>query len=218
MLKADLHVHTRYSIDCYMSLSTLITTCEKKDITCIAVTDHGTTKGARELSKSAPFKVVIGEEILTPHGEIMGLFLQYDIQDKITVEEAIKQIRQQGGLICIPHPFDKFRPSAFRDGRMLEYAADQSDIIEVFNSRSLFPGTEGKARDLAKRHGKLMSAGTDAHSSLEIGYTYVEMDDFNTTEEFLLSLSHGTICGKKTSPFLHILSTTARLAKNNTKV
>jgi len=217
LLKADLHVHTKYSVDSYMSFEQLIKACQNKGINCIAVADHGTTKAARELSKIAPLKIIVCEEILTPYGEIMGLFLKEDIPHKLTVDEAIKQIRAQGGLICIPHPYDKVRPSAFRDYKMLESIADQVDIIEVFNSRNMYPGIEAKARDFALRHHKVISAGTDAHSPSEMGYAYVEMNDFNNKEEYLISLAQGKLYGRKSSPLIHLLSTTARLRKQKSK-
>lgn len=215
MIKADLHVHTKHSVDSNMSYDQLIAACQKKGIDCVAVADHGTTRGARELSEIAPFKIIICEEVLTPYGEIMGMFLQEDIPNKIPVEETIRLIRQQGGLICIPHPYDRVRPSALRNPSVLEATAAMADIIEVFNSRSLWPGIEKKARALAARNHKLISAGTDAHSPLEIGYAYVEMADFNSKEEFMAALSGGKLYGKKSSPLIHLISTTARLRKQN---
>lgn len=215
MIKADLHVHTRHSADSYMSYQQLIDACRCKGINCIAVADHGTTLGAREMSKIAPFKVIVCEEVRTPYGEIMGMFLHEDIPDKISVDEAIKHIRGQGGLVCIPHPYDRVRPSAFRDEKMLEEVADRVDIIEVFNSRSLFPGAEKKARSLARRHGKLISYGSDGHSPSEIGYAFVEMPDFDTPQEFLTSLAAATFHGRKSSPLVHLITTTARLGKRS---
>jgi predicted metal-dependent phosphoesterase TrpH len=213
LIKADLHVHTKHSADSYMSYQQLISACQSKGINCIAVADHGTTLGAREISKIAPFKVIICEEVRTPYGEIMGMFLQEDIPDKIPVDEAIKHIRDQGGLICIPHPYDRVRPSAFRDGKMLEEVVDRVDIIEVFNARSLFPGAERKALSLARRHGKLISYGSDGHSPSEIGYAYAEMPDFNSPQEFLISLAGATFHGRKSSPLIHLITTTARMGK-----
>jgi predicted metal-dependent phosphoesterase TrpH len=145
----------------------------------------------------------------------MGMFLNEDIPDKISVEETIRLIRQQGGLICIPHPYDRVRPSAFRDERMLEITAEAADIVEVFNSRSLYPGIGKKARNLALRHRKIMSVGSDAHSPPEIGCSYVEMDDFNSKEEFLTALSQAKLFERKSSPLIHLISTTARLRKHN---
>ena len=214
MIKADLHVHTMRSIDSYMTYQQLIEACQAKGINCIAVADHGTTLGAREMSGIAPFKIIICEEVRTPYGEIMGMFLHEDIPDRIPVDEAIRRIREQGGLVCIPHPYDLVRPSAFRNEKALQSVADKADIIEVYNSRSLFPGTEKKARALALQHGKLISAGSDAHSPSEIGYAIVEMQDFNGPREFLASLKDAVIHSRKSSPLIHFLSVTARLDKN----
>ena len=215
MIRADLHVHTWHSVDSYMSYDQLIDACQKKGINCAAIADHGTTRGARDLSKIAPFKIIICEEVLTPYGEIMGMFLQEDIPYKCPVEETIKRIRDQGGLICIPHPYDMVRPSAFRNRAKLEVVAEQADIIEVFNARSLFPGSEKKSRDLAERHHKIMSCGSDAHSPQEIAYATVEMVDFTTKEEFLSSLSAGKLVCTKSSPLVHLITTTARFRKQS---
>jgi predicted metal-dependent phosphoesterase TrpH len=200
-----------------MSYEQLIKACQKKSINCVALSDHGTTRGARDLSKIAPFKVIICEEVLTPFGEIMGMFLKEDIPNKISVEETLNLIREQDGLVCIPHPFDMVRPSAFRNMKKLESIMDNIDIIEVFNSRSLYPGIGKKAVDLAQRYHKTMSAGTDAHSPAEIGYVCIDMEDFNTSGEFLASLSKAKITGRKSSPLIHLVSTTARLRKQNNK-
>jgi predicted metal-dependent phosphoesterase TrpH len=213
LVRADLHVHTEYSVDSAMSFEQLIGACQRKGINCVAVADHGTTRGARELSKIAPFKVIVCEEVLTPYGEIMGMFLQEDLPARMALEDALGRIRDQGGLICIPHPFDRIRPSAFRNAVMLESIADRVDVIEVFNARSMYPGIESKARQLALKHNKAISSGTDAHSPLEIGYAYVDMDDFASKEGFLTSLGNGTLHGRKSSPLIHIISTTARLRK-----
>jgi len=217
LIKADLHVHTKHSVDSNMSYDQIIKACLQKGINCIAIADHGTTKGAREISEIAPFKVIISEEVLTPYGEIMGMFLKEDIPNKITVEKTIRLIRDQGGLVCIPHPFDRVRPSAFRDMVKLESLADEADIIEVFNARSLFPGAEKKARELAIKYNKPVSAGSDAHSPMEIGYAYLEMPDFNSKEEFLSSLRNARLYGRKSSPLIHLISTAARIKKKSHK-
>ena len=217
MLKADLHVHSYRSIDSSMSYEQLIKACQHKGITCIAVADHGTTLGARELSRIAPLKIIICEEIMTPFGEIMGMFLKEDIPDRIPVMETLHRIKEQDGLVCIPHPFDLARPSAFRNLKEMENIMDSIDIIEVFNSRSLYPAADKKAAALAKRYRKVMSAGTDAHSPSEIGYVNIEMKDFNNSAEFLTSLSTARISGKKSNILVHLLSTRARLGKQNQK-
>jgi predicted metal-dependent phosphoesterase TrpH len=147
----------------------------------------------------------------------MGMFLHEDIPDRISVDETVKRIRDQGGLVCIPHPYDMVRPSAFRNNKVLEKLADNVDIIEVYNSRSLFPGTEKRALSLAQRHGALVSAGSDAHSPSELGYAIVEMQDFNSPQEFLTSLKNATIHARKSSVLIHLLSVSARVDKNINK-
>ena len=133
MLKVDLHIHTNYSIDSYNSLDGVINRCLELGINCIAVCDHGTAEGAIKLKAIAPFTVIIAEEILTPDGEIMGMFLKETIPSGISVAETISQIRAQGGLVCIPHPFDRYRPTAIKNDILLEIAdqIDKTKFIKV---------------------------------------------------------------------------------------
>jgi predicted metal-dependent phosphoesterase TrpH len=210
LLKADLHIHTRYSMDCETPLDKIISRCLELGINCIAVADHGTAAGALEMQKIAPFKVIVAEEILTTHGEIMGMFLKETITSGITPQEAVRRIREQGGLVNIPHPFETIRGSALKDGMINEIAPD-IDLMEVLNSRSPFPSNTKKARAFAAAHGIPGGAGSDAHSIFEIGKAYVEMPDFNTPEEFLKAVAQGTIYGKRSGIFVHFLSLRARL-------
>ena len=212
MLKADLHIHTKYSIDCNNSLDGVIDRCLELGINCIAVCDHGTADGAIKLKAIAPFTVIVAEEILTPDGEIMGMFLKETIPSGISVTEAVSQIKAQGALVCIPHPFDRFRPSALR-GNVPESIADQVDIVEVFNARTLPYQNMNRPRNFAREHNILQGAGSDAHTLSEIGNAYVEMPEFNGQEEFVKSLSQGKIYGKRTNPFVHFISLGNRLKK-----
>jgi predicted metal-dependent phosphoesterase TrpH len=212
MLKADLHIHTCYSMDCDTSLEQVIAQCTKLGIECVAIADHGTIQGALKLKEIAPFKVIVAEEILTPSGEIMGMFLTEEIPSNISSDEAIARIREQNGLICIPHPYDRFRISALK-GKALENIVPFADIIEVFNARTLTPGCTKKAQKLVIKHGKLASAGSDAHSPNEIGIAYVEIPEFNDKAGFLQSLAQGKIVGNKASPLVHFTSTSNKLGK-----
>jgi len=212
LLKADLHIHTSYSMDCNTPLPQVINRCLKVGINCIAIADHGTAEGALKAQSLAPFPVIVAEEILTPHGEIMGMFLKDTIPSGLSVEQTISRIRAQGGLVCIPHPFDTFRGSAL-DVRILEELAEQIDIIEVFNSRSPFASASTKALMFAQKHGIPGSAGSDAHTLHEIGNAYVEMPEFNGKDDFLQALAKGKILGHRTSPLVHFASAWARLRK-----
>ena len=212
MLKADLHIHTSYSMDCDMSLEQVINRCLKIGINCIAIADHGTTEGALKIQSMAPFTVIVAEEILTPHGEITGMFLEETIPSGLSVEQTISRIRAQGALICIPHPFDTFRQSALGNN-IIEKISEQIDIIEVFNSRAFLPQDSAKALAFALKHGIAKSAGSDAHTLYEIGNTYVQMPEFNGKDDFLQALEKGKISGHRTNPLVHFASVWTRLKK-----
>jgi len=212
LIKADLHIHTAYSMDCAMPLEQIIARCLEVGVNCLAVTDHDTIAGALKLKEMAPFHVIVGEEILTTDGEIIGLFLSQEVPSKLSLEETIARIKAQEGLVCIPHPYDRLRFSAFRN-QVFEDIMPEVDIIEVFNARSLSPGSSAKAWQLVKKYGKLASAGSDAHTPAEIGNACVEMPEFNSQDEFLKSLANGKISGSKSNPTVHFASTWARLKK-----
>jgi len=215
MLKADFHIHTEYSMDCDMSLDLVIERCLEKGLNCIAIADHGTTDGALKMQSQAPFKVIVAEEILTPNGEIMGMFLRETIPSGQSVEKTISEIRSQDGLVCIPHPFDNLRPSAL-GGKIVSDIAEYIDIIEVFNARAILKRHTTQAKTFARKHIIPGSAGSDAHTPQEIGNAYVEMPDFNSKEEFLQSLTKGKIVGRRSNPLVHFNSL-ANTLKNHFK-
>ena len=210
MIKADLHVHTCYSMDCLTPLEQIVERCLELGINCIAVADHNTVAGALKLREFAPFKVIVAEEILTPVGEIMGLFLSEAVSRGLSPQETISRIRSQGGLVAIPHPFGR---SPFRHYKELTSTEviSQVDIIETFNSRTPFSSSIARAQKLAEEQGKAASAGSDAHTLGEIGRAYVEMPEFNGSDDFLNYLAQGKIFGQKSSYLAHFASTWARI-------
>ena len=212
MLKADLHVHTTYSVDCATPLEKIIDRCLDIGINCLAIADHGTIAGALKLKEIAPFTVIVAEEIMTPHGEIMGMFLSEEIPQKLSPEETVARIKAQDGLVCIPHPYDTMRLSAFKN-HGLEAIIQEVDIIEVFNSRSLSPKGSARAKRLAKKYNKFQGAGSDAHTLHEIGNAYVELPDFGGKDDFLNSLAKGRIFGRRSNPSVHFASTWYKFKK-----
>ena len=214
MVKADLHIHTQYSMDCQMPLEKIIKRCQELEINCIAIADHGTTEGALKMQKLAPpsLKIIVAEEILTTQGEIMGMFLKETIPSGkgITPGEAVKLIRAQDGLVNIPHPFETIRGSALKD-RFIDEIVKDIDLMEVLNSRSPFPANSNKARAFAEKHGIPGSAGSDAHTVSEIGNAYMEIPEFNNKDEFLKALAQGKIQGKRSGMFVHLFSVWAKV-------
>jgi predicted metal-dependent phosphoesterase TrpH len=211
MLRADFHLHTKYSMDSSSSLEDIIKRCQETGINCIAVTDHGAFEGALRMKEIAPFTIIPGEEILTPNGEVIGYFLKELIPSKQPIEAVIKAIRAQGGLVGLPHPFDTFRGLKNLDNQQLEELAAQVDVVEVFNARSLLPGDSDRAREFAARHNLPATAGSDAHSIREIGKTYVEMPPFDDPHSFLTSLSASSIQRRRASPFVHAYTMLAKV-------
>jgi predicted metal-dependent phosphoesterase TrpH len=212
LIKADLHIHTCYSIDSLTPLEKIVERCLELGINCIAVADHNTIAGALKLREIAPFKVIIAEEILTPAGEIMGLFLSERIARGLSPQETISRIRGQGGLVAIPHPFGRSLPWNTNSLTSAEVVS-QVDVIETFNSRTPFSGSIARAEKLAKEQGKLASAGSDAHTLGEIGRAYVEMPEFDGAADFLNSLAQGKIFGRRSSYLAHFASTWAKIRK-----
>ena len=211
LLKADFHIHTRYSMDCDTPLDKIINRCLEVGVNCIAIADHGTAEGALEVQRLAPFPVIVAEEILTPYGEIMGMFLKETIPSGLSVEQTISQIRAQGGLVNIPHPFDMFRGFGGLDGKELKTLIGQIDTMEVFNAREPFNGPSVKAQAFARKYDIPGTAGSDAHTIGEIGHAYVEMPEFEGRDDFLQALRAGRIVGRRTTPFIHFLSTWEKL-------
>lgn len=212
--KWDLHVHTLYSRDCCSSLEEIIETCQRKDISGIAVTDHNTIQGALKLREIVPSSllVIVGEEIKTLDGEITGLFLEEEIPGGLTTEETIAKIKTQNGLVCIPHPFDRLRHSKLKTEALLRII-NQADLIEVFNSRNVFTNDNEKAQTLANSKGLTTCVGSDAHTPCEIGMSYVEMEHFSTSEEFLHNLASAKSVTRKSSFWVHITTKWTKLTK-----
>jgi predicted metal-dependent phosphoesterase TrpH len=209
-MKADLHAHTHFSRDALTSVETFARRYQQAGIDCVAVSDHNNIDGALAVREGAAFRVIVSEEIKSSEGEIIGLFLRETVRKGLTPEDTVRAIRDQGGLVLVPHPYDRLRRSPLRPEALLRIMKD-IDIIEVFNSRTVFAADNERSRRLATEHGKLMSAATDAHTPWEIGLTYVEMPAFEGPGEFLVALGRGTITARRSFIGFHFLSTWAKI-------
>jgi len=212
LLKADFHIHTRYSMDSENAPEEIIARCRELGIDCIAIADHDAVDGALEIQKTAPFKVIVAEEILTHNGEVMAMFIKERIASGISLETAIAKIHEMGGLVAIPHPFDPLRGLRIT-AEEFDRLAPQIDVVEVFNARCRFAGAAAKARQFARMHKIPATGGSDAHTIGEIGNVLVTLPDFNTPQEFLNSLRTAVIDGKRASPFVHLNSTINKIKK-----
>ncbi len=214
MLKVDLHVHTEYSRDCLTSLDRVIGSCRRRGLDCIAVTDHNEIKGALLLQEKAPFQVVVGEEIKTAGGELIGYFLTRPVRPGLSPKQTVEEIKNQGGLVCLPHPFDRLRRSRLNPGALREIE-QEIDLVEVFNSRSLYAADNEKAKRYALAKGLPVTVGSDAHWPWEIGRTYLHLPGFSDAAGFreaLFSVTPvftGTF--KKSGLLAHVATKTVKL-------
>ena len=210
-MKSDLHIHSSCSDHSTATLEQIMARCLEEGLGCIAVTDHTTVDGARRLKDMAPFKVIIGQEVMTLDGEITGLFIEEPLAQHRPLAETVAEIRSQSGLVYIPHPCELIRFKKRLDHGALSEVIDQVDVIETFNARATIGLFNDRALALAERYGSHRGAGSDAHSAAEIGRAFVSMPDFENVDGFLDALSRGTINGSRSGLWVHI-ATLARKA------
>lgn len=178
----------------------LIETVEASGIDVLCITDHNAIKGAVELADDLSCRVVVGEELKTHAGEIIGLFLQERIPQGIPPVEAARSIRDQGGIVYIPHPFDPLRNNLREDVLDELVSAGLVDGIEVLNGKTSLQSLNRKAAAYAEEHDLAPGAGSDAHVAEAIGAVYHEMPDFDDPRSFLQAMRRGTAIGHHYDP------------------
>ncbi len=217
-VKVELHVHTKYSYDSCTLLHEIIEACKKKKIDVLAIADHNEIRGAFRLQKIAPFQVIVGQEILTREGEIVGLFLKESISSGYSMDETIKRIKKQGGLSYLPHPFDMTTRKTSISSDFLGQIVEKVDIIEVYNGRTIFSSDNKKALSLAKDKNKLMGVGSDAHTKYELGRNYLLMQEFETPGQFLDSLRKAKLVKRPVMSWVFLITKWQRFKKKHQKL
>jgi predicted metal-dependent phosphoesterase TrpH len=210
-VRVDLHNHTHFSPDSILSPKQFVREARRRRLDVAAVTDHNTIRGGLAVRELADFPVIIGEEVRSDDGELLGLFLTEEVPRSLSGAETIVRIKDQGGVVGVPHPFDSLR-SALREEAMLALI-EQIDFIEGLNARMVFSAHNDKAREFAQKHGLPVSAGSDAHSRLEVGHAWVEMPPFEGPGDFMLALKQGNLVGKLSTPLVHLISRYAYLRR-----
>ena len=198
-IHVDLHMHTDHSPDCATPVDTLLDTAKRVGLGAIAVTDHNEVSGALEARERADgIKVIVAEEIKTgDQGEVIGLFIEEKIPRGLTLQETIAEIRRQGGLVYVPHPFDRMH--AVPDYEHLLDVVEDIDAIEVFNPRVAFAAFNEEAARFAAKYRIVAGAGSDSHVAQGLGSVKIRMRDFDGPEEFLESLRDADIVRKRQS-------------------
>ncbi len=194
-IRVDLHSHTMWSGDSSTTPEELEHAVAASGLDVLCITDHNAIKGAVELQDALPCRVVVGEEVRTSRGELIGLFLQERIPFGLPPEEAAQRIRDQGGLVYVPHPFDPLRHNLAEDALRALAAAGLVDAIEGFNAKTSLAHLNQAGLTVAREVGVPAGAGSDAHVPDALGAAYVEMDDFTTAQDFVTALITATLVG-----------------------
>lgn len=211
-MKVDTHIHTNYSKDGMSGIKDIVLAARKKGMDAIAITDHNSIEGweeAKRISQELNFPIILGDEINSKQGDIIGLFLKEKIQGKKKEAKFVmEEIKKQGGLVIIPHPFHG--PLSFK-GDLTNYL-DLIDGIEVINGRRPFKDPDKKALEFAKKHNLAMTGGTDAHCAQAVGDAYTKCEA-NNLEEFKRAIVNKKTkgFGKKSNPLYILAPTFAKL-------
>ena len=190
----DLHMHTSHSWDCATDPEALLHVAREVGLTAIAVTDHNEISGALECATYAEeygIQVIVGEEVKTSQGEVIGLFLSERIEAGLSWHETIERIRAQDGLVYVPHPFDRLH--TIPDVHLLRDTLDEIDAFETYNARLPFEQYNRDAERFARKYNLIEGAGSDAHVPQGLGTAAVHMPAWDDKESFLVALSQGEI-------------------------
>jgi predicted metal-dependent phosphoesterase TrpH len=208
---ADFHIHTRFSRDSILTEEKFIKVAIERGLTHVAITNHNNVEGAiavrdkvAELGLTDKLTVIIGEEVSTADGEVVGVFLTKTIPRGLSAKETADEIHRQGGLVSIPHPFDPFRASHIKEGPLRNLAdVGKIDMVEVFNCRVTLQRHNQEAAEFAQRYGIPGIAASDSHSSFEVAMAFNAMPTFDSGEELRTSLAENEWHASRSSVFIH---------------
>ena len=212
----DLHVHTSASFDSIASSESVVRAAASRGLTHIAITDHDRIDGAvaaREIARTAApeLTVIVGQEVRTRDGDLIGAFLHRDVPSGLPSAETIADIRAQGGLVGIPHPFDRFRGSLLTD-EVFAGVAPLVDWVETHNARIMVGRGNERAAAFARDHDRPGVAVSDAHSAIEIGVAYTAVDgDPSTAAGLLIALRSSELVTGRATFFVRAITPMAKL-------
>ncbi len=196
-MRVDCHLHTVHSGDAVTTVERLAERVRAERLDVVCVTDHHTLAGAHEaISRDIGARVVVGEEIRTGSGEVIGLFLTERVPYVLPLERVAARLRAQNAVVYAPHPFDPSRTSLGEEGLERLRAVDALDVVEVFNSKIADQALNRRAAEFAAACDLPAAAGSDAHDPQGIGAAWVEMPDFEGPSEFVAALREARIHGE----------------------
>lgn len=221
-MKADLHIHSDFSYNGLPSPKQIVDFAISKGLGCIAICDHRTIKGAWEAlnyAKSKPILVIVGIEVKSREGDILGLNVKEEIEDNLSAKETIEKIIKQNGMAVIPHPFDYFSPFLGLEN-LTDFLKEKKVAIEILNASLLFDFCNFEAKQFAEKFDLPFIVGSDAHSLDFIGKAYLEVEEKKLPEEILGQIKQKKVkVGFEKTTFLekfsdHLKRVVARFKKN----
>lgn len=209
------HIHTEYSHDSKVKLQHLYKLLIKNKVEGVAITDHNEVEGAKKFRELFGDKidVIVGEEIMTSKGEIIGLYLNERIPPLLSPEETIKRIKDQGGIVYLPHPFDKRRNNSCLDYDSIINNINEIDLIEVYNARCISEDFNKDAKELCEKYNKYKIIGADAHTKYELNFNYIDVNSDKKLDRvnFLDQLKEIKHIRIKRQVFIHQITKLVRL-------
>ena len=212
-LRVEFHCHTIYSKDSLARPQALVAAARRRGVDRLIITDHNSTGGALEAQRLDPELVIVGEELMTTRGELLTAFVTEELPSGLEPLEAIRRLRVQGAFISVSHPFDIYRKGHWELPDLLEIAL-LVDAIETFNARCMDMRPNLQAREFARRHILAGTAGSDAHTAMEIGRATLTMDEFDDTDGLRRVIRSGQERARLSSPLIHLTSRYASTLKN----
>ena len=195
MIKIDLHTHSVGSPDGGITAEEYGRLLNDKVLDMIAVTDHDSIEQALVIQNKLGPRIIIGEEITSLEGEIIGLFLKQKVEPGLSALQTVQAIKSQGGLVYIPHPFETVRKGITQS--VIESISDEIDIVEVYNGRAVFQNKGPQALTWARLHNKIGAASSDAHGLKGVGTTYSSVESVPNKESFLEVLKTARLTTKR---------------------
>ena len=211
-LRVEFHCHTIFSKDSLTKPENLISAARQKGLQRVIVTDHNSIQGALRARQIAPELIIVGEEIMTTRGEILAAFVTEEIPARLTPQETIRRLRDQGAFISVSHPFDVHRNGHWDLPDLLEITP-LVDAIETFNARCMSPAFNTQAQAFAKEHNLPGTVGSDAHTAFELGTASLTLENFANGEDLRRVIRGGQAHTRLSSPLIHLTSRYAVLVK-----
>lgn len=218
-IRAEFHTHTRFSKDSILNKFFILFMLKLKKIKLIAITDHNEVKGAikyQKFLKKFNIDVIVGEEVMTDSGEIIGLFLNKKIEPFQSPELTVKQIKEQNGIVYLPHPYDEKRyKTVLKEEKQIKLK-DEIDFIEIHNGRNISEKYSDKQKDIQQKLMITPIIGSDAHTFIELGRNYIEIE-YKNIEDFKNNMKDivekSVFHKKKCIKFAHTITKFARIIK-----